>query len=83
MPPPMSPITRTSDSTSPHEARRLATGRSSDVWWLKVRLVVKPNAPAFIEALSSAAITSRSASLPASSKARSPMAQVRRAEWPT
>ncbi|MEZ5234410.1 MAG: hypothetical protein R2749_17135 [Acidimicrobiales bacterium] len=83
MPPPRSPITDTSRSTSFQSATREATGRSSDVSWLLVRDVVKPMAPARMASRSSRSMATSSSSVACSEKARSPIAQVRSAEWPT
>ena len=76
-------ITPTNARTSSHEASREATGRSSEVWWCTMRDVENPIAPARNDSSSWRHMSSRSSSLAWSVNARSPMAQVRRAEWPT
>ena len=76
-------MTPTSRRTSSQFATRLATGRRSGVSWLGDREVVKPMAPAVSASRSSRSIARRSSSVAALSKARSPIAYVRSAEWPT
>ncbi len=83
MPVPSEPITSTRAATSSHDARREATGRSSEVSWCSLRDVENPIAPARIASSRWRAMRSRSSASAVSSKARSPIAQVRRAEWPT
>ena len=83
MPVPTDPMTPTSSTTSSHDARRDATGRSSEVSWCSLRDVEKPMAPAWRDSASWRFMTRRSSSVDSCSKARSPMAQVRRAECPT
>ena len=46
MPAPISPMVPTNCRTSSQVASRLATGWRCGVWWLRVREVVKPIAPA-------------------------------------
>ena len=82
MPAPRSPIVPTSCATSSHDARRDATGRLSDVSWCSLRDVENPIAPARIESASCPRISFRSSSVASSVNARSPIAQVRSAEWP-
>ena len=83
MPAPRSPMTATSWTTSSHAASREATGRSSEVSWCSLREVENPMAPARSRASPAGAfMRARSSSVASSSKARSPMAQVRSAEWP-
>ena len=81
-PPPDSASSVTSATTSLHAATREATGRSSAVRCLLLLDVEKPMAPAVRALLTSVVILSRSSAEAASSNARSPIAQVRRAECP-
>jgi hypothetical protein len=62
---------------------RLATGRPSGVSCTGIREVVKPIAPARIDWRTSRSIARRSSSVAGPSNARSPMTNVRIAEWPT
>ena len=78
-----SPIAPTSRRTSSHGALRLATGRPSGVSWLGEREVVKPIAPARIDSRTWCSIAWRSSSVAGPSNARSPITNVRIAEWPT
>ena len=57
--------------------------RSSEVSWFMLIEVVKPSAPARSESCTWPTIIARSSASASSVKARSPIAQVRRAEWPT
>ena len=82
MPVPASAITPTSSHSSDHAASRDATGRSSLVSWCSLRDVVSPIAPAASASASWAFISARSSAVASSSNARSPIAQVRSAEWP-
>ena len=73
----------TSARTSSQAAWRLGTGRSSEVAWLCDLDVDRPSAPALMAPSSWSCIARTSSSVPGSSKARSPITYVRRAEWPT
>ena len=67
-------------SSSP--AVRVGVGAPSLVLWLRVREVVKPNAPASTAPFAMAAMAAMSASLAGSRLApRSPMTKTRRAAW--
>ena len=68
-----SPSTPTRLRTSSQSANRLATGCPSGVWWLRVRDVVKPAAPARMAPRTSRCMAARSSGVASSVNARSPM----------